>query len=246
MKNITLENRVRNMALIACEVFTLITLILLLCRQDDRQDYKMLLLCIATFALLLIPTAVERGFSCRIRMNVYLFGLAYALGPMLGDCYKLYYSTTWWDKLLHISGGVMFALFGLYLFGFLSGKNKRLLACALFAVCFSVTLSVLWEFIEFGCDQLFGTDMQRDTVISSIHSYSLSTELGTVESIENIEMVTVNGDRLPVNGYLDIGLIDSMTDMLFESLGAFLVSILYLLDKGRHPAFVMRRKGAEK
>jgi len=38
-----------------------------------------------------------------------------------------------------------------------------------------------------------------------------------------------------VSGYVDIGLIDSMLDMLLESLGALITSALLILDKGRHP-----------
>ena len=41
--------------------------------------------------------------------------------------------------------------------------------------------------------------------------------------------------RICLPGYIDIGLTDSMLDMLLESLGALVTCLLLLLDKGRHP-----------
>ena len=217
-------------------MFTAFTLIMLLV----RRDYENLAICIATFGIIFVPAIVEKLFSCRINTVIYLLGLVYTISPMLGDCYKLYYATTWWDKVLHTFGGIVFALFGLYLFEFLNGKKSNVITCAVFALCFSVTLSVIWEFIEFGSDIFLGTDMQHDTVVSSINSYMLGDRLGAAGVIENIHTVTVNGTELPVNGYIDIGLIDSMTDMLLETLGAILVFVIHVFDKGNHPAFVSK------
>lgn len=219
-----------------CELFTLITLI----KTIPEKDYMSLALCFATFALILMPEIVERLFSCRINTALYVVGIVYAIGPMLGDCYQLYYLTSWWDKLLHTLGGVVFAMFGAYLFTKLTGKKDKILACAVFALCFSVTLAVFWEFIEFGSDVLFGTDMQHDTVVQSIHSYQLGDGVGEIGRIDEIQSVTVNGKEL--GGYLDIGLYDSMMDMLLESVGAIVFSVIYLLDKGRHPLFIAKEK----
>ena len=36
---------------------------------------------------------------------------------------------------------------------------------AIVAFCFSMTIGVIWEFFEYGMDQFFGLDMQKDTVI---------------------------------------------------------------------------------
>ena len=236
MLNTKADNNIRKAAWIICAVFTLGTLIMLLV----NREYGDLPICLTTFALICIPAIAEKLFSCRINFAVYLFGLLYALCPMLGDCYKLYYTTAWWDKLLHTFGGVIFALFGLYLYKILGGNTARIIGGAVFALCFSMALAVAWEFYEFGCDQLFGTDMQRDTVVSTIHSYMLGDALGEAGSIENIKEVTVNGQALPVKGYMDLGLIDSMADMFFETLGAVAVAIISVLDKGRHPAFLSK------
>ena len=106
--------------------------------------------------------------------------------------------------MLHFCGGVVFAMFGYYVVDLMNKGNNTLLASISFAICFSVLVSVVWEFYEFGCDTFFHTDMQRDTL---------------------------------VNGNLDIGLMDTMRDMLFETGGAIVFGIYALIDKNRHPIF---------
>lgn len=219
------EKVIRYTATALCEVFALVSLGLMLGKAETAD----LLLCLLSAALLLAPALLERLLKCKFGLGVYLFLTFYAIGPVLGSGYKLYYLTDWWDKLLHISGGVAFALVGAAIFQRADGQRRNRILAAAFAFCFSVTLAAVWEFYEFGSDQLLGTDMQRDTVITAIHSRNLGTGLGDTGSIENITQVSVNGQLLP--GYLDIGLMDTMLDMLLETLGALVGTLLYALDK---------------
>ena len=225
------ERKIKLTGTILGMLFAVITVCMLLAEgQADR-----LLLSIATVFLVMLPAAMEKVFQCRICLPVYIFALLYAIGPMLGHCWYFYYTISWWDKLLHICGGIMFAIVGAFFFDQLvQGKQKPIVG-ALFALCFSVAIAALWEFAEFGADRFLGMDMQDDTVITGIRSYLLGDTIGVTGSIDNIQSVTVNGSPLPVNGYIDIGLIDSMLDMLLESLGALITCLLILLDKGKHP-----------
>ena len=59
--------------------------------------------------------------------------------------------------------------------------------------------------------------------------------------IENITEVTVNGQLLGEGGYLDIGLVDSMMDMLVETVGALAVSLYALFDRQRHPLLLFKK-----
>ena len=52
--------------------------------------------------MVFLPALVEKLLRCKIHPMVYGFGELYTVGPMIGVCYHLYYTTTWWDKLLHI------------------------------------------------------------------------------------------------------------------------------------------------
>ncbi len=210
-------------------IFAVVTVFVLI--ADGQPDR--LLLAIATVFLAMLPAALEKLFCCRISLPVYIFALLYAIGPMLGHCWYLYYTISWWDKLLHICGGVMFAILGAFFFDKLAQGKQKPITGALFALCFSMAIAVVWEFMEFGADRFLGMDMQDDMVVTHLTSYLLGESIGMTGSIENIQSVVVNGIQLP--GYIDIGLFDSMLDMLLESLGALVTCLLLLLDKGRHP-----------
>ncbi len=222
---------VKKTTTLLASVFSVITVILLL--SDGQMDR--LLLAIGTVFLTCLPAMMEKLFHCRLCLPLYIFALLYAIGPMLGHCWYFYYTISWWDKLLHICGGVAFAIYGAYLFERLTKSKENRFAATVFALCFSMAVAVLWEFIEFSADCFWGMDMQDDTVITGLTSYLLGDSIGITGSISGIETVTVNGALLPVAGYIDIGLIDSMLDMLLESLGALITSLLLLADKGKHP-----------
>ena len=228
------ERIARLIGVLLCEAFAVITIIMMIV----SKQYDRLLLAFATPFIILAPKILELLFRCKIDLPVYLFGLFYAIGPMLGQCYNLYYTVSWWDKMLHISGGVMFAFLGLFLFEKYVGKDKKkMVMTAVFALCFSIAIAVLWEFCEFGADTFLGMDMQDDTVITHINSYLLNEGVGIAGSIENIEEVIVNGQVLPVKGYIDIGLTDTMLDMLLETMGAVVVAIIYIVSKGKFAVF---------
>ena len=108
---------------------------------------------------------------------------------------------------------------------------------AVVAFCFSMTIGVIWEFFEFGMDMIFGLDMQKDTIVNSIHSVMLdSTNSNIPIGIEGIKDVTVNGQSLGLGGYLDIGLIDTMKDLLVNFIGAVVFSVIgffYIKNRGK-------------
>ena len=86
-------------------------------------------------------------------------------------------------------------------------------------------------------DQAFGLDMQKDSVVSSVSSTLLDpTASQRPERIDGIESLEVNGRELGVGGYLDIGLVDTMEDLLVNFVGALAFSVIgyrYLKSKGQ-------------
>lgn len=200
-----------------------------------------ILLSAVTIFFVFSPFLIEKLFRCRLNTAFCVFAFFYSLFPILGYSYKFYYLVPGWDKLMHFSGGVVFAVVGAYIPLLLKKEYSRdILMRALFALMFSISISALWEFYEFTADRLFGTDMQNDTIVYSINSYMLGSGTGVVGSIDKIESVTVNGDALP--GYLDIGLIDTMLDMIFETAGAVIYTIIFAADRDRHPVFRRTQK----
>lgn len=101
-----------------------------------------------------------------------------------------------------------------------------------------MTVGVLWEFFEFGADQMMGTDMQKDFIVQNINSVSLNPDgLNNVEHVK-VESLVVNGEdwmEFP-GGYLDIGLIDTMKDLQVNFIGAVAFSIIgyfYVKTRGK-------------
>ncbi len=227
------DNGIRWGAIALFEAFTLCVFVSL-CIEGATSTQ--LLLAGATFLLVLLPKGMERLLHCWFALPLYLFCLLYAIGPMLGHCLNLYRTVPIWDKLLHTAGGIVFAVAGIFLFQkFGTSDRKNIWLTALFAVCFSMALSVIWEFYEYGSDLFFGTDMQDDTFITAIHSYYLGDGLEIVGTLDGIQSITVNDMQMPWQGYLDIGLHDTMVDMLVETLGALIAGVLFVIDGGKHP-----------
>lgn len=231
--NARMEKQARKGIVILCQLITIGTCAVLVGKGilDNR-----LLLALVTIPLILAPAMLERICKCKMWTPLYLFCVLYSIGPMLGHTLNFYSLIPHWDKILHVTGGVVFAVIGIFLFQLMVGKNsKKVLAAAVFALCFSMALSMLWEFYEFGCDTLLGMDTQADSVVTSITSHYFSDVMGDVGTIGPIESVVINGQTMDWGGYLDIGLHDTMMDMLLETLGAAAVAIVYLADRGKHP-----------
>lgn len=203
-------------------LLSIATVIMLISRGSTDR----LLLAIVTPAMVLIPEMAERLLKCRINTVVYVVCVFYATGPLLGHCWGLYQTTVWWDKMLHFCGGVMFAILGVFIYKLLVPTEKSTgIPVIVFALCFSISVSVIWEFFEYGADCYLGMDMQNDTIVTDITSYLIG-ENRDVGSIKGIQTVSLNGGEHILDGYIDIGLHDTMKDMLVETVGAFATCVM--------------------
>ena len=89
-------------------------------------------------------------------------------------------------------------------------------------------------------DQFFYLDMQKDFVVQEFGSVTLDPEqMGTpihVRDITDAEIHTASGESYTIeNGYLDIGILDTMKDLLVNLVGAVVFSVIgyYSLKKSR-------------
>ncbi len=197
-----------------------------------RGNYENALLCVATLMLLLAPAFVEKRFSIELPTALEVIVMCFVFAhTILGEIGCFYVKVQWWDTMLHTLNGFICAGVGFSLVDLLN-RHKRFkfelspMYVAIVAFCFSMTVGVLWEFFEFGMDMLFDMDMQKDTVINTINSVALDqTNTNTVVTMNGINDVTVNGKELGLNGYLDIGLIDTMKDLIVNFIGAVIFSV---------------------
>lgn len=215
-----------------------------LVRSFFRGELFNVLVCLLTLALFMIPAMVEKNF--RLRLPRFFEGVVLVFifsAEILGEINCYYQKIPHWDTVLHTVNGFMFAAFGFALLDMINrdGNIKFQLSplyLALVAFCFSMTVGVLWEFFEFGADIIFHTDMQKDTYLSDIYTVTLDTEkTNTVIPVEGIAGVTVQGASgdVVLPAYLDIGLFDTMKDLMVNFIGALVFSIIgyfFVKEKG--------------
>ena len=205
------------------------------------QRYENMFVCVLSLVLLAMPTLIEKQLAIDIppMMEAIIYCFIYA-AEILGEINSFYTIIPGWDTMLHTLNGFLCAAVGFSLVDILN-RNKKVrfnlspLFLAIVAFCFSMTVGVLWEFFECGADLLLHTDMQKDTVLHSISSVALDpTKSNTPVHINDITSVTVNGAALPVDGYLDIGLYDTMKDLFVNFIGAVVFSVIgFFYVKGR-------------
>ena len=71
-----------------------------------------------------------------------------------------------------------------------------------------MTIGVLWEFFEFGMDEMFGLDMQKDTVMTGISSTLLDPSGSQhPQRIDRIQTVVGERQELRLGRVPDVGLV---------------------------------------
>lgn len=213
-------------------VFLRVMVALIMVKEFLAHNYEYVFLCILVLILFIVPNLIEKEAGIRLpdTLEVIILLFIYS-AEILGEIQSFYVLIPGWDTILHTLNGFLSAAIGLSLVSILNKSDRVAVSLSPFfivmvAFCFSMTVGVIWEFIEFGCDMTFGLDMQKDTIITSIHSILLDSAGGNnAYVIKNITNTVVNGEKLPINGYLDIGLIDTMKDLFVNFIGALLFSV---------------------
>lgn len=208
-----------------------------------RGNYENAFFCILSMILFLVPSFLTANFGIEFPSTMEIIVLLFIFAAeILGEMQCYYLKYPYWDTMLHTMNGFLCAACGFGLVDILN-KNPKIkfkmspIFLAMVAFCFSMTIGVLWEFFEFGCDMLLHTDAQKDTVIHTISSVNLNPSGENIPVvIDNITEVTVNGQSLDVGGYIDIGLIDTMKDLFVNFIGAAIFSAIgffYVKSRGK-------------
>ena len=229
-------------------VFSILRILVIVCmvRQIFLHNYESFFLSVLTLLLLYIPSWLQVKLRIEIPIGLEISILCFIFAAeILGEINAFYIVIPGWDTMLHTINGFLAAAVGFSLVLLLNDNEKLTFDLspfflAMVAFCFSMTIGVLWEFFEFGMDWFFHTDMQRDTVINAIYSASLDpTRTNKVVAVKEIHDVVINGENLGLGGYLDIGLIDTMKDLLVNFVGAVVFSVagyFYARSKGKKRA----------
>ena len=208
-----------------------------------RGEYESAFICLLVLILFILPFFIQQNFGIQLPTTLEIIILLFIFAAeILGELEGYFITYPDWDTMLHTTTGFLCAATGFALIDILN-RNSRIkfqlspIYVALAAFCFSMTVGVLWEFFEFGMDRLFHLDMQKDTVVQSITSVMLDpTNSNTPVTIDGIHSVAVNGNDLGFDGYLDIGLYDTMEDLFVNFIGAVAFSVIgyfYIKHRGK-------------
>lgn len=229
--------------------------IVMMVLQFFNQNYENVFMCILTLLLLVLPSFVQVTFKVELPSTLEVIILLFIFAAqILGEISEFYLVFPFWDTVLHVLNGFLAAAIGFSMVDLLNRSERVVFTLspvfiAIVAFGFSMTIGVIWEFFEFGMDQLLGYDMQKDTVIHTIHSVTLDPEGHNIPyTISRIAETAVNGQKLGISGYLDLGLIDTMEDLIVNFIGAAVFSVLgflYVKNRGKGKLadrFIPRRK----
>lgn len=230
-------------------VFILLRVLIIICliRELMNGNIENALMCILSLFLFVLPYIIEKTFKIdfpsSLERIVFIFIFA---AEILGEINNFYGTVPLWDTVLHTVNGFLCGSIGFSLIYLLNKKTHLIklspIFVALVSFCFSMTVGIVWEMFEYSMDVVFKTDMQKDEYVDVIRTVDLDPEFdNNVVTIDGIEYTIVydkNDNQITkLEGYLDIGLHDTMQDLIVNFIGAFVFSIfgyLYIVNENKY------------
>lgn len=224
--------------------------ILVMIRQFFMGNYSNVFTCILTILLFTIPTFVDHRLNIKmpILLEVIILFFIFA-AEIMGEIQSFYTIIPLWDTILHTINGFIMAAIGFAMIDILNQSPRIHITMspwfvAFVTFCFSMTIGVLWEFFEYGMDRIFLTDMQKDWMIHNVSSVllnpsGLNDELVIKDVTRTVISGTIDGiqrDWVIDGAYLDVGIIDTMKDLIVNCIGAIVFSVfgfLYIKTRGK-------------
>ncbi|MDO5298529.1 MAG: hypothetical protein Q4F18_03820 [Clostridia bacterium] len=222
--------------------------ILTLVRVALRRDFESVFICGLTLGLMVLPSAFSRRLKVELPGTLEVIILLFIFAAeILGEINSFYIRVPNWDTVLHTLNGFLCAAIGFALVDLLNRSEMfsfklSPVYLAIVAFCFSMTVGVLWEFFEYSGDRFLGFDMQKDTILHSISTVELdetrSNKVVRIDDIADVIIVHSDGSQeaLGLGGYLDVGIHDTMKDLMVNFVGALVFSIVgyfYVKEKGK-------------
>ena len=208
-------------------------------------QYRDIAIALAYLAIGFVFYFAEYSMNMRVPLGYTVFMMLFVLFCFLGASYNFYGLIPPLDDILHAAWGIVFSTVGIILCKSLTGAPKTakgVIACVLFGVGFSMLLSVVWEIYEYSGDSILHTmDMQQDTIVHHFHSFLLHDPYDNLHTVE-IDGITKtiieygNGQTLVLDGYLDLGLIDTMHDLIWCFATTVVFNVILAVDwcKGKY------------
>lgn len=142
-------------------------------------------------------------------LNIIIF-----IGIVFGSYLELFDKIWWFDNFMHILSGFVCASFGYDLAVILQRKKGKcsIILAAMFGLMFALSIAVGWEFYEFLMDSLHGTNLQLSKAGPETAMFDMSKYH---------------------NEYGYLGLVDTMTDMMMNTIGGIVGMVFMIILRKR-------------
>ena len=213
--------------------------------QGIHGNWNNVFLCVLTLILFTFPNIISKKFNIKLpnTLEVMVYFLIFS-AEILGEIQNFYGIIPHWDTMLHTLNGFLCAAVGFSLVDILNNENIHINLSpsfvALVAICFSMTIGIVWELCEYSVDHYLNKDMQKDRIVNKISSVKINPDLiNEPVTIDNINKTIIYSDNnktktIIENGYLELGLIDTIKDLFVNLIGAIVFSCLgylYIINR---------------
>ena len=220
--------------------------ILVMVRQIFLHNYWNAFLCILVLIQFLIPYFITKKLKIELPSIFEIIILLFIFSSeVLGEIQNFYGVFKHFDTVLHTLNGFLCAAVGFSLIDLCNNNSEKFnlspLYLTIVAFCFSITIGVLWEFLEYSIDKVMLSDMQKDKLVTKISSVWLNPDGKNkaiiVDNINKTIIYSDSGETVIEGGYLDLGLNDTMKDLIVNFVGAVVFSIfgyLYIINRDKY------------
>lgn len=220
--------------------------ILVMVRQIFLHNYWNAFLCILVLIQFLIPYFITKKLKIELPSIFEIIILLFIFSSeVLGEIQNFYGVFKHFDTVLHTLNGFLCAAVGFSLIDLCNNNSEKFnlspLYLTIVAFCFSMTIGVLWEFLEYSIDKVMLSDMQKDKLVTKISSVWLNPDGKNkaiiVDNINKTIIYSDSGETVIEGGYLDLGLNDTMKDLIVNFVGAVVFSIfgyLYIINRDKY------------
>lgn len=191
-----------------------------------NREWTATFVCLLTIIFLFISDFFKKKlfYGDVFKLLIYIFLIFSLVG---GEVYYLYVRISYFDVIMHIFSSFIISGLVFYLIKYYKCNicNKLI---TLFVFSVAMMTAAMWELTEFSIDRIFNVDMQKDTVINEINSVML------ISDGRGVGHVMVDKMRLGnsiFEGYLDIGLYDTMYDIVCAGIGSIILIIIYRIKE---------------
>lgn len=147
--------------------------------------------------LSLVPYILYRRYSIYtpriLRAGIVVFIFA---AIVLGELRSFYDSFWWWDSILHAVAGFGVAVIAFIILSLVynnSDLRSTPFLTSLFAICFSIALSAVWEIYEFTVDSITATTNMQPSASDTMWDLIVATLGASVAAVGGWDHITRQG-----------------------------------------------------